>query len=101
MSFSDIQMIHHRPTGASWGRWGGIVKGGKIAYGCGYHPLFLLAKSVARIPQKPCILGSFALVYGYIIAHLERIPRVNDPELIRYLRRQQLAKLAGRETIWK
>ena len=29
------------------------------------------------------------------------MPRVDDPELIQYLRRQQLAKLAGRETIWK
>jgi hypothetical protein len=41
------------------------------------------------------------LAYGYIAAHLEGMPRVNDPELIRYLRRQQLAKLFGGQTIWK
>jgi biofilm PGA synthesis N-glycosyltransferase PgaC len=100
-SFFDIHMIHHRFTGASWGRWGGLVKDGKIDYVSGYHPLFLTAKSIVRLLRRPYLLGSFALAYGYISAHLEGMPRVNDPELIRYLRRQQLAKLFGGETIWK
>jgi hypothetical protein len=29
------------------------------------------------------------------------MPQVDDPELIRYLQQQQVAKLWGRETIWK
>ncbi len=101
MSFFDIHMTHHRFTGASWGRWGGLVKDGKIDYVSGYHPLFLAAKSLVRLARKPYFLGSFALVYGYISAYLERIPQVNDPQLIRYLRQQQMAKLFGGETIWK
>ena len=100
-SFSDLQITHHRWTGAAYGRWGGIIKNGKTDYVAGYHPLFVFAKSMARLPQRPYILGSLALLYGYVTAYLERIPRVNDPELIQYLRRQQLAKLVGRETIWK
>jgi glycosyltransferase involved in cell wall biosynthesis len=100
-SFADMQIQHHRWTGASWGRWGGVVKNGKTDYVSGYHPLFLLAKAGARLFQRPFVVGSVALVYGYIQARLERIPRVDDPELIRYLRRQQMAKLTGRETIWK
>jgi poly-beta-1,6-N-acetyl-D-glucosamine synthase len=100
-SFFDIHMIHHRFTGASWGRWGGLVKDGKIDYVSGYHPLFLTAKSIRRLVRRPYILGSVALVYGYISAYLQKTPRVNDPDLIRYLRRQQLAKLCGGETIWK
>ena len=100
-SFFDIHMIHHRFTGASWGRWGGLVKDGKIDYVSGYHPLFLTVKSIVRLPRRPYFIGSFALVYGYISAHLQRTPRVDDPELIRYLRQQQLAKLCGRATIWK
>jgi biofilm PGA synthesis N-glycosyltransferase PgaC len=100
-SFFDIHMIHHRFTGASWGRWGGLVKDGKIDYVSGYHPLFLTAKSIRRLVRRPYILGSVALVYGYISAYLQKTPRVNDPDLIRYLRRQQLAKLYGGETIWK
>lgn len=100
-SFFDIHMIHHRFTGASWGRWGGLVKDGKIDYVSGYHPLFLAAKSIVRLGRRPYVLSSLALVYGYISATFERIPRVDDPAVIRYLRRQQLARLFGGETIWK
>jgi poly-beta-1,6-N-acetyl-D-glucosamine synthase len=100
-SFHDLQINHHRWTGEAYGRWGGIIKNGKTDYVSGYHPLFVLAKSIRRFVQRPYVLGSFALVYGYLAAYWERIPRVDDPELIQYLRRQQLAKLAGRETIWK
>jgi poly-beta-1,6-N-acetyl-D-glucosamine synthase len=85
-SFFDIHMIHHRFTGASWGVWGGLVKDGKIDYVTGYHPLFLTAKSIVRLVQPPYILRSFALLYGYVSAHLGRMPRVDDPQLIRYLR---------------
>lgn len=101
MSFLDLEITHHRWTGAAYGRWGGIVKNGKTDYVAGYHPLFVLAKSLARFVQRPYVLGSCALVYGYLAAYFKQIPRVDDPELIQYLRRQQLAKLAGRETIWK
>jgi poly-beta-1,6-N-acetyl-D-glucosamine synthase len=100
-SFFDIHMIHHRFTGASWGRWGGLVKDGKIDYVSGYHPLFLTAKSIVRLLRRPYLIGSLGLAYGYISAHLQGMPRVNDPDLIRYLRRQQLARLFGGETIWK
>lgn len=100
-SFLDLQIQHHRWTGAAYGRWGNIVKNGKTDYVSGYHPAFIAAKSVARLGQRPYVLGSVALLYGYVGAFLQRIPRVDDPELITYLRQQQLAKLWGRETIWK
>lgn len=100
-SFFDIHMTHHRFTGASWGRWGGLVKDGKIDYVSGYHPLFLIAKSLVRLVRRPYFLGSFALVYGYVSAYLNRIQRVDDPAVIHYLRQQQLARLFGGETIWK
>jgi hypothetical protein len=100
-SFTDIHLQHHRFTGASWGRWGGMVKDGKIDYVSGYHPLFLAAKALVRLPRRPYFLGSFALVYGYITAYFQRTQRVDDPDLIRYLRHQQLARLFGGETIWK
>ena len=101
MSFSDLEMHHHRPTGASFGSWGGLVKDGTIDYVYGSHPLFLLAKSGVRLFRPPYFVGSFALLYGYVTAYLKRIPQVDDLELIRYLRSQQLARLLGRETIWK
>ncbi|HZR58757.1 MAG TPA: glycosyltransferase family 2 protein [Terriglobales bacterium] len=101
MSFHDLQVNHHRWTGAAYGKWGGIVKNGKTDYVSGYHPLFLFAKAFARLRQRPYILGALALLYGYVSAYFQRIPQVDDPKLIRYLQGQQLAKLSGRETIWK
>lgn len=100
-SFTDLHLIHHRPTGASWGHWGGMVKDGRIDYVYGSHPAFLLAKAVVRLARRPYVLQSAALVYGYLSACIEKIPRVDDPALIRYLRSQQINKLLGRETIWK
>ncbi len=100
-SFLDLQIQHHRWTGATYGRWGGVVKDGKTDYVAGYHPLFMVAKSVARLRQRPYVVRSLGLLYGYVKAHMERIPRVDDPQLIRYLQQQQLAKLTGRQTIWK
>jgi len=101
MSFSDLHLIHHRPTGESWGRWGGLVKDGRIDYVYGSHPLFLMAKALVRLFRRPYVLGSAALVYGYVSAFIKRTPQVDDPKLIRYLRGQQLARLMGRKTIWK
>jgi len=100
-SFPDLEIEHHRWTGAAYGRWGGLAKNGKTDYVCGYHPLFMLAKCGARVVQRPYVVGSLALMYGYVAAFLEKAPRVDDPELIRYLQTQQLARLSGRETIWK
>jgi len=100
-SFSDLEINHHRPTGLAYGSWGGNVKDGRGDYVSGYHPLFLLAKCLFRLPRRPYVLGSVALLYGYMKAHFEANPRVDDPRLIQYLRRQQLARLFGGKTIWK
>jgi glycosyltransferase involved in cell wall biosynthesis len=100
-SFPDILVNHHRWTGASFGKWGGITKNGKTDYVSGYHPLFLVAKCAKRLFERPYVLGSFALGYGYLAARWQNMPQVDDPQLIKYLQSQQLAKLMGRETIWK
>jgi poly-beta-1,6-N-acetyl-D-glucosamine synthase len=101
MSFPDLEMQHHRPTGSSWGSWGGLVKDGTIDYVYGSHPLFLLVKSMVRVVRRPYLLGSVALLHGYVTAYLKRVPQVDDPKLIQYLRQQQINRLLGRETIWK
>lgn len=99
-SFGDLHLVHHRPTGKADGLWGGLVKYGRANYICGYHPLFMLGKCLRRLGLKPPLLGSFALMYGYITGYLKRIPQVDDPVAIAYLRRQQLNRLTGRHSIW-
>jgi biofilm PGA synthesis N-glycosyltransferase PgaC len=100
-SFSDLHLHHHRPTGAADGRWKNLVKNGKSDYISGYHPLFMLAKCLSRLPRRPYVMSSVGLAYGFLTGYLKRVPKVDDPELIGYLRREQLAKLRGGYTIWQ
>ena len=101
LSFADIHLIHHRFTGATWGRWGSLVKDGKIDYVLGYHPLFVAAKTLRRLAKKPYVAGALVQLYGFLAAWRERMPQVDDVRLIRYLRRQQVLRLLGQESIWK
>jgi biofilm PGA synthesis N-glycosyltransferase PgaC len=100
-SFTDLHLQHHRDTGTADGIWAGMVKNGRANYVCGYHPLFMLVKCFLRLPQRPYFIGSIALLYGYLTGYLKKIPQVNDLQTIRFLRRQQLGRLWGRETIWR
>lgn len=98
-SFPELLLQHHRPTGAASGKWRDLVKNGHGDYVCGYHPLFMAAKCVKRLARKPYVVGSVALLYGFAKGYLSGVRRVDDPELIRFLRRQQISFLLGRETI--
>jgi biofilm PGA synthesis N-glycosyltransferase PgaC len=100
-SFPELHLTHHRVTSTNDGVWGGPVKNGRADYVCGYDPIFMVLKCCRRAFQRPYLVGAAGLLYGYISGYLKRIPQVNDPDLIRYLRRQQLRKLVGMETIWR
>jgi poly-beta-1,6-N-acetyl-D-glucosamine synthase len=99
-SFGDLHLVHHRLTGSADGPWRGLIKNGLANYISGYHPLFMLAKCGSRLLHGQ-VRASLALFYGFVTGYLNRIPQVRDPEMIRYLRVQQLKRLRGAETIWK
>lgn len=99
-SFADIHLQHLRPTGAAEGSWRDLVKNGRSDYISGYHPLFMLAKCVSRLGKSPYLIGSIGLAYGFLGAYLNHVPQVDDVRLIKYLRREQLARLRGGRTIW-
>lgn len=99
-SFGDLHLVHHRITGSADGPWRGLIKNGRANYISGYHPLFMLAKCGSRLLHGQ-IRSPLALFYGFVTGYLNRIPQVRDPEMIRYLRAQQLKRLTGAETIWK
>jgi biofilm PGA synthesis N-glycosyltransferase PgaC len=99
-TLDGINAIHHRPTGAAYGSWKDMAKGGVANYIAGYHPLFMFLKCIRRLADKPYLIGGCALWTGYTKAWLKRQPRVSDPELIRYFQRQQMNRLLGRESLW-
>ncbi len=100
-SFPHLHLVHQRDTGSADGLWPTIVKYGRANYICGYHPLFMLSKCVVRLVRKPYIIGSVGLMYGFLSGYLTNAPRVDDRAAIAYLRRQQIGRLFGGESIWK
>jgi biofilm PGA synthesis N-glycosyltransferase PgaC len=100
-SFTKLHLVHHRLTGSADGRWSGTVKNGRADYISGYHPLFMVAKCARRLASRQSAPDALALMYGFVSGYLKRIPQVDDPGLIAYLRREQLYRLFGRQTIWR
>jgi poly-beta-1,6-N-acetyl-D-glucosamine synthase len=100
-SFPHLHLLHHRETGAADGNWRTSVKYGRANYICGYHPLFMLCKCLRRVAQKPYFTGAAGLIYGFTTGYLQRIPQAADRATIAYLRREQVNRLWGRETIWR
>lgn len=101
LSFSELPLTHYRFTSSAEGFWSGFVKNGRANYICGYHPLFMMARCVNRFFRVPYVIGSLGLAYGFITGYIKRIPRVSDPAAIAYLRRQQMHRLMGKQTVWK
>lgn len=100
-SFDDLHLRQNRFTGEAAGQWRNWVKNGRASYIAGYHPLFLLAKALARLPRRPYVTASVGLVVGFARAWLARVPRIDDPALIDYVQRQQLRRLLGLSTVWR
>ena len=94
MSFADLHMIHHRPTGASWGPLGRRCEGRHDQLRSGLSPALYVGEVIRDLARRPYVVVSTALLYGYVTAYVQRVPRVNDPELIRYLRQS-----AARSTV--
>lgn len=100
-SFPDLGVVQLRMTGAAAGQWSNWVKNGRANYVVGYHPVYLLAKAVARIFRSPYLIASAGVLFGFFEAVWSGVPQIENRELITYLRRQQLRRLFGMKSIWR
>lgn len=100
-SFEELRLVHLRRTGAADGHLRDCVKHGLACYTCGYHPLFVFASCLYRVVRKPYVLGSLAIAWGFLKAYFTHTSPVDDQRLTSYLRRQQLRRLCGLDTIWR
>ncbi len=99
-TFHDFQVIQHKYTGGADGIWRNWYKNGLGSYITGYHPLFMLAKCLKRAPRRPVLVTSVALWMGFCSGYIRKIPRTQDPDVIRYLRKQQLRRLFLQPSIY-
>ena len=92
-NFPQIKSQHLRRTGSAHGMIRGSYETGRIAYFMGYHPLFMLARSMHRCISHPYLVGGFCMFAGYITNLVKNEPRFNDKEVTDYLRKKQLRRL--------
>ncbi len=91
--FLDIPLYHHRPTGAANKTLKTRFQHGRAAYYMGYHPLYMLFRSVRRMADRPLVLGGVSLLGGYVSDWLQGREQINDPQMISFLRQHQLQRL--------
>lgn len=101
-TFAALKLVQHKPTGGADGNWRNWFKNGRANYITGYHPLFMLAKSVKRtFLNKPFFVESIALMAGFFSGYINGIPQAPDDQAIRYLRQQQVRRLLLRSSIYR
>jgi len=100
-SFKTIQLFHHRLSGNRWGGWQFSVMDGEADYVVNYLPLFFFLKCIRYIFCAPFVVRSVGMMYGYLRGFLRGAPRMEERELVAYLRGQQWRRLFGLSSIWK
>lgn len=100
-AFTDLPVAHYRVTGSEDGLIRDRIKHGVACYVSGYHPLFVAASCARRLPARPRIVGSAAILYGFVKSYFTRPLRIRDDQYVSYIRRQQMNRLRGLETIWR
>ena len=97
-TFTEKVCFHHRKLGVGSGSPGKLrmwFHYGRKAYLTGGHPLWECSRGFFRMCQKPFVLGGFCFIAGYVRSSLLREKRAVSRELMRFHRKEQLARLSG------
>lgn len=93
-SFRERFYFHYRRMGtAERGVLASMFSYGEKDYYLGGHPLWQLFRVAYRATKRPYILGGMALLFGYLWAALRRTERPVSPQLMKFHRNEQMAKL--------
>lgn len=109
-----LRFVHLRPQGNSQTSiWTGRTRAGFGQYFLGTSPLYYLAVAIYRLPAYPAVMGSLAMLWGYLRSWLKGLPRYDDPAFRSFLRSYQRQCLmlgkrrataeveAEREALWR
>jgi glycosyltransferase involved in cell wall biosynthesis len=93
-SFPEIKIIHHRRTGSvNHNVFQYNFNRGYIDYTLGYHPLYALIVSMARMKKKPYMIGGLVKFCGYLFCLVKKIDRPVSEEFVRYQYKEQIKRL--------
>ena len=86
----ELRFVHLRPMGSSQQNiFVGRMRHGYGQYFMGTGFLFMLASAINRLNEKPRVLGSLAMLWGWLKSALQGKPRYGDAEFRRFLTRYQ------------
>jgi hypothetical protein len=86
----ELRFNHLRPMGSSHkGILTGRKRHGFGQYFMGTDPVYMTASAVFRAAKRPFVVGGLGMLMGYFGAAARRVPRYDDPEFRRFLRRYQ------------
>ncbi len=94
-SFPDVKVVHLRPTGT--GNGGNMLSvrfnQGVCEYNLAMHPLFFLLKACRRtLLERPYIIGGLMRLAGYLWAVLRRDKIVLHPDVVHFIRKEQIGR---------
>jgi len=95
-TFTEKVCFHHRKLGVGSGSHGKLrmrFHYGRKAYHVGGHPLWECLRGLFQMREKPFVLGGLWFISGYAWAALRRSERTVSPELMRFHRAEQMARL--------
>ena len=88
-SYPDLVARHHRPVATASGALRGRARHGRCAYIAHFGLGWVLMRGVkVGIKMRPRGISGLAFVYGYLQAAVKRVPRVEDQEFHRFVRRE-------------
>jgi len=86
----ELRFVHLRPMGSSQQSiYTGRQRHGYGQYFMGTSFLYLALSAISRMNQKPHVLGSLAMMWGWIKSALKGMPRYENPEFRGFLRQYQ------------
>jgi glycosyltransferase involved in cell wall biosynthesis len=88
-----LKVLHFRPTLGNRGGLRATLRSGRGPYYMRYRLDYLLIRAGVNLIRPPYLLGTLGLVLGYLEGHLKGAERLEDPELTRYIRREQKQRL--------
>lgn len=95
----DLRFTHLRPMGSSQQNiFVGRMRHGFGQYFMGTGMIYMLASAVYRMVRPPYVTGGLAMFWGYLNSLIKGLPRFEDEELIKFIRKYQWAcLLKGKE----
>ena len=90
----ELRFIHLRQMGSSQqGLWVGRLRWGFGKYFMGSALYYVAAVALYRMFERPYIIGGWGILWGYVKAMFAGLPKFENKEFRRFLRRYELESL--------